>query len=64
MIMIVTLFEEALNMKLGTPLDLIYMGGSITLIALALYFSHAAEHGTAKEENSSDGQGVESNTHE
>jgi uncharacterized membrane protein YqhA len=48
MIMIVTLFEEALNMKLGTPLDLIYMGGSITLIALALYFSHAAEHGSAK----------------
>lgn len=50
MIMIVTLFEEALNMKLETPIDLIYMGGSITLIALALYFSHAAEHGTAKAE--------------
>ncbi len=48
MIMIVTLFEEALNMKLQSPLDLIYMGGSITLIALALYFSHAAEHGAAE----------------
>lgn len=46
MILIVTLFEEALNMKLQTPLDLVYLGGSITLIALALYFSHAAEHGT------------------
>ena len=44
MIMIVTLFEAALNMKLQTPLDLIYLGGSIALIALALYFSHAAEH--------------------
>src|ERR1035437_9085215 len=53
MIMIVTLFEEALNMKLQTPLDLLYLGGSITLIALALYFSHAAEHGTAQDEASS-----------
>jgi uncharacterized membrane protein YqhA len=44
MIMIVTLFEEALHMKLESPLDLVYMGASITLIALALYFSHAAEH--------------------
>ncbi len=52
MIMIVTLFEEALNMRLGTPIELLYMGGSITLIALALYFSHAAEQGAAKEETS------------
>lgn len=43
MIMIVTLFEEALHMKLESALDLVYMGASITLIALALYFSHAAE---------------------
>jgi uncharacterized membrane protein YqhA len=58
MIMIVTLFEEALNMKLETPIDLIYLGGSITLIALALYFSHAAEHGTAKvEADESEDQG-------
>ena len=53
MIMIVTLFEEALNMKLHTPIDLIYMGGSIALVALALYFSHAAEHGAVKEEDTS-----------
>ena len=45
MIMIVTLFEEALHMKLEAPIDLVYLGASITLIALALYFSHAAEHG-------------------
>lgn len=45
MILIVTLFEEALNMKLESPIDLVYMGASIALIALALYFSHAAEHG-------------------
>jgi uncharacterized membrane protein YqhA len=51
MIMIVTLFEAALNMKLQTPLDLIYLGGSIALIALALYFSHAAEHGEKDEKS-------------
>lgn len=43
MIMIVTLFEQALNMKMSTPLDLLYLGGSIALIALALYWTHAAE---------------------
>jgi len=43
MILIVTLFEEAIRMKLSTPLDLVYLGASIALIALALYFSHAAE---------------------
>jgi len=43
MILIVTLFQEAIHMKLSTPLDLVYLGGSIALIALALYFSHAAE---------------------
>ena len=43
MIMIVTLFEEAINMHVTQPIDLVYMGGSIALIALALYWSHAAE---------------------
>lgn len=51
MILIVTLFEEAINMKLSTPLDLVYLGGSIALIALALYFSHAAESGHEKGEH-------------
>jgi uncharacterized membrane protein YqhA len=44
MILIVTLFQQAINMHLRTPLDLVYLGGSIALIAVALYFSHAAEH--------------------
>jgi len=43
MIMIVTLFEESLHMKLSAPIDLLYLGGSIALIGLALYLSHAAE---------------------
>lgn len=45
MIMIVTLFEEALNMEMSEPIDLLYLGGSIALIALALYLTHASEHG-------------------
>ena len=48
MILIVTLFEQALNMKLASPIDLLYLGGSIALIALALYPTHASEHGTSE----------------
>ena len=47
--MIVTLFEEALNMHMSSPIDLLYLGGSITLIALAQYLSHAADHDSNKE---------------
>ena len=49
MILIVTLFEEALNMTLSTPLDLVYLGASIALIALSLYLTHASEHGAGKD---------------
>jgi uncharacterized membrane protein YqhA len=45
MIMIVTLFEESLHMKLSAPIDLLYLGGSIALIGLALYLTHASETG-------------------
>lgn len=45
MIMIVTLFEESLNMKLSAPVDLLYLGGSIALVGLALYLTHAADAG-------------------
>ena len=49
MILIVTLFENALKMKMSTPLDLLYLGASIALIGLALYLTHAAEaHGAEK----------------
>ena len=48
MILIVTLFEEALNMKLSAPLDLVYLGASIALIALALYLTHASEQGVSE----------------
>jgi uncharacterized membrane protein YqhA len=42
-ILIVTLFEEALSLKIGGPLDLLYLGGSIALVGLALYLANAAE---------------------
>jgi uncharacterized membrane protein YqhA len=61
MIMIVTLFEEALNMHMTSPLDLVYFGAAIALIALALYLTHASEHGTgndgAHEDNAPDKHG-------
>jgi uncharacterized membrane protein YqhA len=50
MILIVTLFEEALNMKVTAPIDLLYLGGAIALIALALYLTHGSEHSDSKEE--------------
>ncbi|MDO9010405.1 MAG: YqhA family protein [Gallionella sp.] len=43
MIMIVTLFEEALNMHITAPIDLVYFGAAIALIGLSLYLSHAAD---------------------
>ena len=54
MILIVTLFEEALNMKLNSPLDLVYLGGSIALISLALYLTHASEHGSGSGQTDED----------
>ncbi len=50
MIMIVTLFEEALNMHIEAPIDLVYFGAAIALISLALYLTHAADAGHAEGE--------------
>jgi uncharacterized membrane protein YqhA len=43
MILIVTLFEQALKVRIETPLDLLYLGGAIALVGLSLYLTHAAE---------------------
>jgi uncharacterized membrane protein YqhA len=43
MILIVTLFEHALNLKIDEPLHLLYLGGAIALVGLALYLTHASE---------------------
>jgi uncharacterized membrane protein YqhA len=51
MILIVTLFESALKMEMKTTLDLLYLGGSLALIGLSLYLTHAADaHGSEKHE--------------
>ena len=57
MILIVTLFEAALNMKLTVPLDLVYLGASIALITLAQYFSHVAGSGSDKGEDETEDTG-------
>jgi uncharacterized membrane protein YqhA len=43
LIMIVTLFEHALKMTMGTTADLLNFGGSIALICLALFLMHKGE---------------------
>ncbi|MDD2702001.1 MAG: YqhA family protein [Sideroxydans sp.] len=45
MILIVTLFKEAMTMVIASPIDLLYLGGSIALVALALYWAHSSEGG-------------------
>lgn len=58
MILIVTLFEKALQMNIKQPLDLLYLGGSIALVGLALYLTHASEeHKGEKEEKGESGEG-------
>jgi uncharacterized membrane protein YqhA len=53
MIMIVTIFELALKLKVGGALDLLYLAGAVAFIGLALYLTHA-----------SDGQGEHRPAHE
>lgn len=54
MILIVTLFEEALNMKISTPLDLLYLGGAIALIGASLFLTHKAENHGKESSHSAD----------
>ncbi|MBF0169981.1 MAG: YqhA family protein [Nitrospinae bacterium] len=44
-ILIVKLFEHALQMELATSLDLLAFAGSIALVGLALYLSHSGGGG-------------------
>jgi uncharacterized membrane protein YqhA len=44
MMLIVKFFEHALGMHFKSPLDLLAFAAGITLIGLALYLSHGAEH--------------------
>lgn len=55
MILIVRLFESAVKMHYDKPLDLLFLGTSITLVSLALYLVHAghASHGKKGEHGKS-----------
>lgn len=55
MIMIVTIFELALKLKVEATLDLLYLAGAVALIGLALYLTHAADgHGGQSAERESE----------
>jgi uncharacterized membrane protein YqhA len=43
LIMIVELFKDAVKLKSNEPIDLLYVGASIALIALGLYLTHAPD---------------------
>ena len=43
MILVVKFFEHAIDMKFGSPMDLLYLAGGIALIGLALYLTHASD---------------------
>ena len=42
MILIVNFFQQAFNITYGAPSDLLYLGGSILLVALSLFLTHGA----------------------
>lgn len=42
MILIVSFFKNVLSVKFDDPLNILYMGGGIFLVALASYFGHKA----------------------
>lgn len=44
MILIVKFFENAISMNFDSPMSLLMLAGGISLLGLALYLSHAAEH--------------------
>ncbi|MDO8892102.1 MAG: YqhA family protein [Sulfurimicrobium sp.] len=59
MILIVTLFESALKMEMKTTLDLLYLGGSLALVGLSLYLTHASDsHGSEKHGSEKHGDGL------
>lgn len=44
MILVVAFFKNVLHVKFDDPLNILYMGGGIFLVSLALYFGHKAGH--------------------
>ena len=44
MVLIVSFFKKVIHMNFSTPLEMLYLAGSILFLALALYFMHKGEH--------------------
>ena len=44
MVLIVSFFKKVINMNFNTPLEMLYLAGSILALALALYYMHKGEH--------------------
>lgn len=42
MILVVVFFKNVLHVTFNNPLNILYMGGGILLVSLAIYFSHKA----------------------
>jgi hypothetical protein len=40
MILIVNFFKQAFDIEYNTPIELLYLGGAILLVAAALFVSH------------------------
>ncbi len=44
MVLIVSFFKKVMHMDFGTPLEMLYLAGSILALALALYYMHKGGH--------------------
>ncbi|EDM24171.1 YqhA family protein [Caminibacter mediatlanticus TB-2] len=44
MVLIVSFFKKVIHMDFSTPLDMLYLAGSILALALALYYMHKGAH--------------------
>jgi uncharacterized membrane protein YqhA len=53
MILIVNLFEQSFNINYSKPSDLLYLGGSLLLVAISLLTAHCLMHRYAPKENDS-----------
>jgi len=45
MVLIVSFFKKVIHMDFSTPLDMLYLAGSIFALALSLYYMHKAHEG-------------------
>jgi len=44
MVLIVGFFKRVMHMSFSTPLEMVYLAGSILALALALFFMHKGSH--------------------